>query len=124
MLHVKEWNSELEKKNMSVKISALLCFIYVSLFCIILFSFISRPKNEVKKTQEIKFAPDIKKDITSKKHDFKSRKIVHKHDHKGKFWAVHDIALPNLIFEISRNFDQSENTILNTKFDWFIDLKQ
>ena len=70
---------------MSVKISALLCFIYVSLFCIILFSFISRPKNEVKKTQEIKFAPDIKKEITSNKHDYKSRKIVHKHDNKGKF---------------------------------------
>ena len=102
---------------MSVKISALLCFIYVSLFCIILFSFISRPKNEVKNPQEIKFAPDIKKDITSKKHDFKSRKIVHKHDHKGKFLVVHDIALPIPFSEISKNFDQSENTILNTKCD-------
>ena len=111
MLHVKEWSSELEKKNMSVKISALLCFIYVSLFCIILFSFISRPKNEVKKTQEIKFAPDIEKERTSKKHDYKSRKIVHKHDHKGKFWDVHDIALPNPVFEISWNFDQSEITL-------------
>ena len=70
---------------MSVKISALLCFIYVSLFCIILFSFISRPKNEVKNPEEISFAPDIKKEITSNKHDYKSRKIVHKHDHKGKF---------------------------------------
>ena len=70
---------------MSVKISALLCFIYVSLFCIVLFSFISRSKNEVKNPQEIKFAPDIEKERTSKKHDYKSRKIVHKHDHKGKF---------------------------------------
>jgi len=67
---------------MSVKISALLCFIYVSLFSIVLFSFISRPKNEVKNPQEIKFAPDIEKKRTSNKHDYKSRKIVHKHDHK------------------------------------------
>ena len=66
---------------MSVKISALLCFIYVSLFCIILF----RPKNEVKNPEEIKFAPDIEKEITSRKHDYKSRKIVDKHDKKGKF---------------------------------------
>ena len=70
---------------MSVKISALLCFIYVSFFCILLFNFISRPKNKVKNPQEINFAPDIKKEINSKKHDYKSRKIEHKHDHKGKF---------------------------------------
>ena len=70
---------------MSAKISILLCFIYFSLFWIVLFSFISRLKNEVKDPQEIKFAPDIKKDTSSKKHDNKNRKIVHKHDHKGKF---------------------------------------
>ena len=100
---------------MSAKISILLCFIYVSLFCIVMFSFISRLKNEVKNPQEINFAPDIKKELTSKKHDYKSRKIVHKHDHKGKFWAVHDIALPILISKISRNFDQLENTVRDLK---------
>ena len=73
---------------MSVKTSALLCFIYVSLFCIVMFSFNSRLKNEIKNPQEIKFAPDTKKEIISNKYDYKSRKIVHKHDHKGKLFTA------------------------------------